>query len=106
MKEDFFIVVGILDKSVIIFKGCDEPQTLSLYISDDHSHSRSKTRIGSLHFTDGKLHLWINKLRTSNSNYSQQTFEMNFWKFLKQLKYYSFLQEIYLLFLYKFQNNK
>lgn len=82
MKEDFFIVVGILDKSVIIFKGCDEPQTLSLYISDDHSHSRSKTRIGSLHFTDGKLHLWINKLRTSNRNYSQQTFEMNFWKFL------------------------
>lgn len=59
MKKDFFIMVGILDKSVIIFKGCDEPLTFSLYISDDHSHSRGKTRIGSFHFTDGKLHLWI-----------------------------------------------
>lgn len=59
MKEHFFIVVRILDKSVIIFKGCNEPMTLSLNISDDHSHRRSKTRIGSLHFTDGKLHLWI-----------------------------------------------
>lgn len=59
MKEDFFIVVGIFDKFVIIFKGCDEFMIFFLNISDDYFYRRSKTRIGSFYFIDGKFYLWI-----------------------------------------------
>lgn len=57
MKEYFFIVVGIFDKVVIIFKGCDEFMIFFLNISDDYFYRRSKTRIGSFYFIDGKFYL-------------------------------------------------
>lgn len=57
MEEDFFIMVCVLNKSVVVFDGGDEALAFSLYVPDDHSHCGCKAGIGSLHLPDGKLHL-------------------------------------------------